>query len=224
MRSAIEMRASLCFSANAVDLRPAHHGAVVVHQFGQHADRRQLGEPAEIDAGFGMAGAHQHAAFLGDQRKDVARPHEIGGAAVAVGERAHRVAALLGRDAGGETVAHVDRDREGGAERRVVERHHGIEVQALGFLRRQRRADDAGGVADDERHLLGRAERRRDEQIALVLAVVVVGDDHDLALGEGGDNGFNADMDILMSFLHSFCPQPPGGSNGQAGLAPIWPR
>ncbi len=118
------------------DLRPAHHRAVVVHQFGEHADRRQAGEPAEIDAGFGMAGAHQHAAVLGDQREDVAGPHEIGGAAVAVGERAHGVGALLGRDAGGQAVADVDRDGEGGAERRVVERHHRIEMQPLALRRR----------------------------------------------------------------------------------------
>src|SRR5213593_2468164 len=49
-------------------------------------------------------------------------------------------------------------------------------VKAVGLLGGERRADDARGVADDEGHLLRRAERRRDEQIAFVLAVVVVGD------------------------------------------------
>ncbi len=83
---------SLCLSAKAATSRPAHHRAVVVHQFGQHADRRQAGEPAQIDAGFGMAGAHQHAALARDQREDVAGADEIGGAAVVVGERAHGVA------------------------------------------------------------------------------------------------------------------------------------
>ena len=33
-----------------------------------------------------MAGAHQHAAFLGDQRKNMTRTHEVGGAGIAVGE------------------------------------------------------------------------------------------------------------------------------------------
>ena len=49
-----------------------------------------------------------------------------------------------------------------------------------------------------KRHLLRRAERGRDEQIALVLAVVVVGDDDDLALGEGRDGL----VDALMGFEH----------------------
>ena len=143
-----------------------------------------------------MAGAHEHAAVLADQRKNVAGPHEIPGAVVAVGERAHGVAALLGRDAGGEPVTHVDRDRERGAERRIVERHHRIEAQASGLIARQRRADDSRRVADDEGHLLGRAQRGRDEQIALVLAVVIVGDDDDLAAGEGRDDGFDTFMGL----------------------------
>ena len=78
------------------DLRAAHHGAVVIHQFGEHADRRQAGEPAKIDTGLGMARAHQHAAFLGDERKHVTGPHEVARAHIAVGERPHGVGALFG--------------------------------------------------------------------------------------------------------------------------------
>ncbi len=178
------------------DIRPTHHGAVVLHQFGQDADRRQSGEPAEIDAGLGMARAHQHAALARDQRKHMAGPDEIAGAAVVVGERAHGVAAFLGRDAGGQAMLDVDGDGEGGAEGRVVFRHHRIEMQTARVLDAERRADDARGIADDERHLLRRAQRSRDEQVALVLAVVVVGDDHDLAFGEGLDGRFDSCVNI----------------------------
>ena len=134
-----------------------------------------------------MARAHQHAAILGDQREDMARPDEISRAHIAVGKRAHGVGALLGRDAGGQPVLDVDRDGEGGAERRVVRGHHRIEPQAPRLARRQRRTDDAAGVADDEGHLLRRAERGCDDEVALVLAIVVIGDDDDLAAGEGFD-------------------------------------
>src|SRR6202022_4872655 len=51
-----------------------------------------------------------------------------------------------------------------------------------------RRADDARGVADDKRHLLGGAQRRRDEQVALAFAIVVIGDDDEFAVGEGMQN------------------------------------
>ena len=59
-------------------------------------------------------------------------------------------------------------------------------MQAARFLRSERRADDTRSVADDDRHLLGRAQARRDKQIAFVLAVVVIGHDDELAVREGG--------------------------------------
>ena len=65
----------------------------------------------------------------------------------------------------------------------------------------ERRAYNPRCIADDERHLLGRAERRRDEKIAFVLAIVVVGDRDDLAAGEGGNGGFNAMMYVLHENL-----------------------
>jgi hypothetical protein len=123
------------------DVRSAHHGAVVFHQLGQNAHRSKAGEPTKIDAGFGMAGAHQHAARARDQREHVARAHEVGRAAVVVGQRTHGVAALFRRNAGGKPMAHVDRHREGGAERSIVLRHHRIEMQAARMFGAERRAD-----------------------------------------------------------------------------------
>ena len=64
-------------------------------------------------------------------------------------------------------------------------RHHRIEPQPARVFAGDRRADDAGGVADDERHLLGRAQRGRDDQIALAFPVVIVGDDDEFAAGKG---------------------------------------
>ena len=52
------------------DLLPLLHRAVVIDQFADDADRWQAGEVAQVHCRFGMAGAHQHAAFLGHQRKD----------------------------------------------------------------------------------------------------------------------------------------------------------
>ena len=199
----------LVLLGEGLDLRPAHHRAVVVDELADHADRLEFGEPAEIDRGFGVAGAHQHAAVLGDQRKHMAGAHEVGGARIVVGEIAHGRDAIVGRDAGGGAVLVVDRHREGGAVRRVVLRHHRREAQPVRELARHRRADDAGGVADDERHLLRRRMHRGHHEIALVLAVVVVGDDDDLAAREGFDGGCHTCLGVGHGF-----------SNGQAGPSP----
>lgn len=85
----------------------------------------------------------------------------------------------------------VDSDGEGRAERGVVLRYHGIEAQALGLFQRQGGADDAAAMADDEGHLLGGEMTRGDDQVAFVLAVVVVDHHHDLATGKGLDGGLN---------------------------------
>src|SRR3984957_12661088 len=132
-----------------------------------------------------MAGAQQYAAVAGDQRKHMAGPGEIVGAGVRIGQRPAAGGALVRRNPGAAVGLVVDRHRERGGVVGFIGRHHRIEPQPARVFARDRRADDARGVADDERHLLGGAQRGRDNQIALALAVVVIGDDHEFAAGEG---------------------------------------
>ena len=86
-------------------------------------------------------------------------------------------------------MAIVDGHGEGGAERGVVRGDHRLQVELAGEIARDRRADDAGGVADDEGELLGGGVDGGDDQVALVLAIVVVGDHDDLAAFEGAQRG-----------------------------------
>ena len=212
----------------------AHHRAVVVHELGEHADRRQPGEPAQVDAGLGMARAHQHAAFPRHQRKHVAGADEIGGAVVAVGERAHGVGALLGGDAGGQPVADVDRDGEGGAERRVVQGDHRDRDEGAWPPRPTSGAQTMPEVWRMMKAIFsGVHMRRRDEQIALVLAVVVVGDDDDLAAREGGGGrlprtSWDSRVIIAKLFLRprgqTARAIPRAGATAMAASSPTWPR
>ena len=56
-----------------LEVGPALHRAVVVHDLGEHAGRVAAGEPGEVDGGLGVTGPLQHAAFAVAQREDVAR-------------------------------------------------------------------------------------------------------------------------------------------------------
>jgi hypothetical protein len=183
------------------NLRAAHHRAVVIDQFGDHADQRQAGQLAEIDRCLGMTRAHQHPALPRDQREDMAGTQEIGAADIAVGEVAHCQRAVVGRNAGGGAVLEIDAHREGGGVRRIIVGDHGREVKPPRILARHRRADDARSVADDEGHLLWRAMHRRDDQIAFVLAIVVVHDDDDLAALERAQ-GFDGFF-LVVHFVRS---------------------
>ena len=95
--------------------------------------------------------------------------------------------AVGGRDARRRAVPEVDRVGERGAVRLGVVLDHQRETELVAALPRQRHADDARRVAHEERDPLGRRVLRRHDQVALVLAVLVVDDDHDLAAADGGD-------------------------------------
>jgi hypothetical protein len=73
-------------------------------------------------------------------------------------------------------------------------------MQPARFLRGKRRANNARRVADDECHLFGRAQTCGDKQVALALAIVVIGDDDKLAAREGTYGR----ADMLLSVVHIF--------------------
>src|SRR5262249_29138590 len=106
----------------------------------------------------------------------------------------------------------INGDRESGAERRLVLRHHRLKMKAARLIGTERGADNARRVADNERHFVGRAMRGRHEEIAFVFAVVVVGDDDDFAVGEGLDRGFDATVAVGHD------------STSKKGLLFEWPR
>ncbi len=135
-----------------------------------------------------MARAQQHAAVARDQRKHVAGPREIVGADVRIGQRPAAGGAFVGRNPGAAIGLIVDRHREGGGVAGFVVRHHRVKPQPAGIFGGDGGADDARGVTDDERHLFGGAQRGRDDQIALAFAVIVIGDDDELALSKSLQN------------------------------------
>jgi hypothetical protein len=59
-------------------------------------------------------------------------------------------------------------------------------------------------MADNEGHFLRRTERGGNEKIALVLAVIVIGNDHEIAFGESLDRRFNSTVGIGHSYYLEF--------------------
>ena len=92
-----------------------------------------------------------------------------------------RPRAVVRRDPGGDALARLDRDRERGAERRLVVVGHRPELELVAALGRQAEADEAAAVGRHEGDRLRRDELGGDREIALVLAVGVVDDDDEAA-------------------------------------------
>ena len=158
-------------------VRNARHRAVVVHDLADDAGRSQAGEAGEVDRGLGLPGALQHPAVFGLEREDMAGLNQVMGSRVGVDRDLDRVGAVVGGDAGRDPVPGLDRDREGGLQRRLVLRRHQVEAKRIATFGGQREADQAAPLLRHEVDRLGRGELRRHRQVALVLAGLVVADD-----------------------------------------------
>ena len=143
----------------------------------------------QVAAGFGVAGAHQHAAVLRLQREDVAGLDEVArprrrGATAACTVRARSAAEM---PVVTPSAASIDTVKAVPCLVPLLRRHR-RQVQALAALARQRQADQAAGVARHEVDRLGRDVVGGEDQVAFVLAVLLVDQDDHAAGGELGDD------------------------------------
>ena len=104
----------------------------------------------------------------------------------------HGVRAVVGRDAGGDALGGLDRHREVGALLAVGVADHQRQAQLRAALAGQRQADQAAAEARHEVDVLGAHQARGHEQVAFVLAVLVVDDDDHAAGGEVGEDVLDA--------------------------------
>ena len=97
------------------ELGQARHRAVLVQDFADDAAGVQAGEGREVDRGFGVASALEHATRSGEERKDVAGLHERFWLGLRVGEDRDGLGSVVGGDAGRDPFGGVDGHGEGGA-------------------------------------------------------------------------------------------------------------
>ena len=158
------------------------HASVVFHDLAQHRRRMEAGELREVAAGLGVPGAHQHPACLRDEREHVARLDDVRGRRLRGSRHLDGVRPVGRRYSRGHAGGGFDGHGEVGAVHRTVARHHGQEIQAFGVRLGDRHADQAAAELRHEIYLFRGDEFRREDEIALVLAVLVV-DEHGHAAG-----------------------------------------
>ncbi len=168
----------------------ARHRAVVVQDLDDHGRGLETREPREIAAGLRMAGAREHAAGLRHQREDVAGLTQVVGSRLGRDRGEDRARAIVRRDAGRHAFGGLDRDREVRRLAQVRVADHQRQTQLLAALARERQADQAAPVTRHEVHVLGPHLGRGHDEIALVLAILVVEDHDHLAAANRGDDVF----------------------------------
>ncbi len=166
------------------------HGAVVVHDLAQpRRPTRSRPNRAMSTAASVWPAAHQHPAVARHQGKHMAGRHDIVAAFARVDRHGDRPGAIGRGDAGRDAFARLDRHREGGlVARAVMLRHQGQpELFDAAHATSGRQIRPRPYLAMEIDRLGGDAFRRND-QIALVLAILVIDQDDELALPGIGDD------------------------------------
>ncbi len=153
------------------------HRAVIVHDLADHTRRVEPGEAREIDRRLGVPGAHQRAALAREQRKHVPRRDDVLAAGFRIDRDRDGARAVMRGDAGRHPLARLDRDGERRLVPRAVRLAHQRQAELLDPLAGEREADQPARMAGHEIHRLRRRELRRDDEIALVLAILVIDED-----------------------------------------------
>ncbi len=168
--------------ANLIEIVAPRHRAVVVQDLDDDGRRLEAGEPREVAAGFRVPRARQHAAGLRHQREDVAGLAQVARLRRRRDGRLDRARTVVRRDARRHAFGRFDRDREVRGLANVGVADHQRQPQLLAARARQRQADQPAPVFRHEVDVFGAHLRGRHDEVAFVLALLVV-EDHDHLAG-----------------------------------------
>jgi len=168
------------------------HGAVVVHDFADHAGGIEPGDASQINGSLCLPCAHQHASIARSQRINMPGPGQIVRLGVGVGSRKNGGRPVPRAGARRRTALRVDRLAERSAECGGVARRNRLQVEFLAALFGEREADQAAPIFGHEIDGLRCDFFRRHGQIAFVFAVFIVNEDNHPPLADLLDRLFDA--------------------------------
>ena len=165
--------------------------ALGIEDLAEDAGGPQAGHADQVDGGLRMSCPPQHPSLLGNQGKEVAGPEKIAGLIGRIDDGQDRGGPLLGGNARAARAV-IDRHGKIRAQRSRVLVDHRRQMEPLANVGQNRHAELAAAVGDHEvdqrrRHFLGRAN-----EVPLVLAILIIHDDDDLAAANGLDGRINA--------------------------------
>ncbi len=190
----------------ADEVRATRHGAVVVHDLADDAGRVEPGETRDVDRRLGMAGAHQHAAVARHQRKDVPGRHDDRS-----GPLLGSIAVAMVRARSGAEMPVVTPSRASIETVKAVRRREAFCCGMSGSLSCSTRclgqgeADQAAAVLGHEVDDFRRRHLRRDDEIALVLAILVVDENEHPAVARFLDHVLDRRDDLDEAHAFHLC-------------------
>ena len=177
------MNLRLCSVANSSSCGAARGRAIVVAQdLAYDAGGRESREPREIDGGLRVPDALEHAAWSRAERLHMAAEANVAGTTGRVSGHANGLRAVLRADASRNPVLgrRIDALRVRRSQRIIVPLANERESQLLDALGRERETDQAARALRHEVDDLRRHQLCGADEVTLVLAILVIGDNEHL--------------------------------------------
>ena len=190
------------------------HRPVVAHDLADDRARVEAGEARDVDRRLGMAGADEDSAGLGHQREDVSRGDELVRPMCRIDRNGDRASAVGGADSRRNALLCLDRDREGGLVAASVVVDHRLQAERVRTFLGQRKADEAAPVPGHEIDRVRSRHLRRNDEIAFILAVVVVDENEHSAVARFVDDRLGPDQHLRVAALDQLL-QPPERIGGR---------
>jgi hypothetical protein len=180
------------------EVRHPRHGAVVVHDLADHTGGLQARQPGQIHRSLRLTRAAEHPAVPSPKREDVAGTHDVLGSGVVGDGNRDGGGAIRRGDTGRDPLAGLDRHGKGRAVARGVlrVRHHHREAELPQALLGHRQADQPAAMGGHEVDGLGAALLGGHAQVALVLPILVVHEDHHPAGANLFEGNIHGDQDV----------------------------
>jgi hypothetical protein len=165
------------------ELGAASTRAVLAKNLADHSGWYEAGKASEINGCFGVSHTLKHASLAGTKRRDVAGTAQIRRNRLGIDSDTNGFGAILRAHSRGNTkpLICIDTDGESGAVLVGVELALLSELKVIGAIPRNRETNPPARLADHEVDHLGRDKLSRADEIAFVLAILIVSDDYQLA-------------------------------------------
>ena len=172
----------LMFPGKRDQIVQPRHRAVIAHDFTDDAGGVESRKARNIHRRLRMAGANQNAAVAGDQGKDMARCNDRIGTAGGVDCHGYGARPVGGGNACGDALCRLDRGGEGRAVPGAVIGAHQFQTKLAHPGTGQGQADQAAPVTGHEIDGIGRRHLARNDEIALIFAILVIHQDEHAAI------------------------------------------
>src|SRR5450756_80642 len=167
----------------ALELGPASARAVLAQNLANHSGWCEAGKAGEIDGRLSVAHALEYSSLARAQRRDVSRTAQIARNGVGIDSDPDGFGAILCAHSRGDTKALVRIDADGESRAVLVGIDFALlsELELVGTFPRKRETNPPARLTDHEVDHFRPDQLRRADEIAFVLAILIVGDDDQLA-------------------------------------------